>query len=600
VGKTVYETSPHELAEQYAQMDRELVNQPGTQAYETVAVRADGARRNVMMHRACFNDAAGNVRGIVAVALDITDRVQAEEALRESEKLYRTLIDSSDDTIHVKDRQRRYLLVNSRLTEELGRDKADIVGKKAEDLYPPEVARSITAADEHILATGVSVDMEESLPWTNGTRVMLTRKVPLHDAQGEVSGIVTISRDITERKRLEEQFLQAQKMEAVGRLAGGVAHDFNNLLTVIQGRAAFALEALGAGHEAREDLTEVLSAAQRAAILTRQLLVFSRRQVVQMRVFDLNEVLRDVTKMLVRLIGENIRLELKLADTLGNIKADAGQMEQVVMNLVVNARDAMPQGGTLTIETCPALLDATFVAQHLDAQVGPHVLLSVSDTGCGMSQEVKAHLFEPFFTTKDSGKGTGLGLATVYGIVKQSLGTIQVDSEPGQGTTFRLYLPCHDEAHEVGGAPMAVEALPRGTETILVVEDDESVRQLTVRMLRSLGYRVLEAPRVEDVLYLVSIRNEPIQLVLSDVMMPEMSGPDLALRLREEQAKRGQAVRTPVLFMTGYTNEALVALLPLGTNVLRKPFTTAQLALMVYEALHGHAREASVGDKGSV
>ena len=379
----------------------------------------------------------------------------------------------------------------------------------------------------------------------------------------------------------EAQLLQAQKMELVGRLAGGVAHDFNNLLTVVSLYSQLALNSLDATHPLRHDLEEIRKAGERAATLTRQLLAFSRRQVLEMRVLNLNEVLEGLSKMLPRLLGEDIAVEMSLAPDLGRTRADPGQIEQVVVNLAVNARDAMPNGGRLILETANVTLDERYAQKHAGAIPGDYVLLAVSDTGSGMSAEVKAHLFEPFFTTKGVGKGTGLGLATVYGIVKQHQGHISVYSEPGQGTTFRVYLPRVKEEAEVSAPTVKASAMPRGSETVLVAEDEWAVRGIAVRVLKGLGYTVLEASNGTEALQVALAPGQKIDLLLSDVIMPEMNGKALAERF---------AVLWPglkVLFVSGYTDETIArqGILDEGRAFLPKPFSPEALARKVREVL---------------
>ncbi|HET7321654.1 MAG TPA: ATP-binding protein, partial [Longimicrobiaceae bacterium] len=376
-------------------------------------------------------------------------------------------------------------------------------------------------------------------------------------------------REAAERKQLEEQLVQSQKMEAVGRLAGGVAHDFNNLLTAIKGHLEFLLEGLPAGSDAREDAEGIGDAADRAAQLTRQLLALSRRQVLQPRVLDLNQTVQEMEKMLHRVIGEDISLSSHTEPALGHVEADPGQLTQVLLNLVVNSRDAMPQGGQLTISTANVELDDEYVRGKVRVEPGGYVMLAVSDTGTGMDAETRARIFEPFFTTKEMGKGTGLGLSTVYGIVQQSGGHVWVYSEPGHGTTFKIYLPRVDAPLSTDAAPEA--AMATGRETVLLAEDDPAVRVLARRGLEHAGYRVLEADGGEAALALAEEHDGPIHLLLSDVVMPGIGGRELAERLQER--REGVAV----LFMSGYTDDAILrhGMLNEGTPFLEKPFTPA-------------------------
>ncbi|OGP94641.1 MAG: hypothetical protein A2157_11295 [Deltaproteobacteria bacterium RBG_16_47_11] len=390
-----------------------------------------------------------------------------------------------------------------------------------------------------------------------------------------------LQKEIAERKQTEEQLRQSQKMEAIGQLAGGIAHDFNNLLTIIKGYSQLSLMELKEGDPLKPNIEEVQKAAERAAGLTRQLLAFSRRQVMEIRVLDPNTLFRDLDKMLRRIIGEDIELVTLLADDLGTVKADAGQIEQVVMNLAVNARDAMQKGGKLTIETGNVELDSAYARNHVAVKPGSYVMLSVSDTGVGMTPEIRERVFEPFFTTKEKGKGTGLGLSTVYGIVKQSGGNIWVYSEPGKGTTFKIYLPRVDEPPEEVGQKGVKEGLPRGSETVLVVEDEEEVRKLAVQILRRQGYTVLEASQGNEASHICEQHKGPIHLMVMDVVMPGMNGRELAKSLEPHHPEM------QVLYMSGYTDNAIVhhGILEKGLSFLQKPFTLEGLLRKVREVL---------------
>jgi CheY-like chemotaxis protein len=370
-------------------------------------------------------------------------------------------------------------------------------------------------------------------------------------------------------------------MEAIGRLAGGVAHDFNNILTVIKGYSQLSLTEMKEGEPLRENIEEIKKSADRAADLTRQLLAFSRRQVMEMKVLDLNDLLRNLDKMLHRVIGEDIELATILEENLGRVETDPGQIEQVIMNLAVNARDAMSKGGKLTIETANVDLDQAYARAHVAVKPGPYVMISASDTGVGMPPEIRDRIFEPFFTTKEKGKGTGLGLSTVYGIVKQSGGNIWVYSEPEKGTTFKIYLPRVDEPFEELKEKLAKEELPRGNETILIVEDEEDVLKLAGRILSRQGYHILEASGGEEALRICKKRKEPFHLLLTDVVMPQMSGRQL-----EEQLSR-VCQDFKVLYMSGYTDNAIVhhGILEKGLSFLQKPFTLEGLLRKVREVL---------------
>jgi signal transduction histidine kinase/ActR/RegA family two-component response regulator len=389
--------------------------------------------------------------------------------------------------------------------------------------------------------------------------------------------------EMEQGRRLEEQFRQAQKLEAIGTLAGGVAHDFNNLLTVISGCTEILRAQRGLDGPAHALVEEIHHAGERAASLTRQLLAFSRQQVLRMDVLDLNAVVSGVATMLARLIGEDIRLATVLGPQIGRVRADAGQIEQIILNLAVNARDAMPQGGRLTLETADVVLDEAYAQGHMEVQPGRYVSLAISDTGCGMDKATQARIFEPFFTTKGQGKGTGLGLATVFGIVKQSGGHIWVYSEPGHGSTFRILLPVVEAGARTAPAPAARAAAPSGTETVLVVEDDAAVRAISVYALEASGYAVLQAGAGRDALRVVAEHDGPLHLLISDVIMPDMGGRMVA------DAVRARRPGTRVLFLSGYTDDAVVRHGVLHEEVafLQKPFTLDALARKVREVLDG-------------
>ena len=406
---------------------------------------------------------------------------------------------------------------------------------------------------------------------------------PVRVTRGEVTHFIASIQDVTERKSLEGHLQQAAKMEAVGRLAGGVAHDFNNLLTIINGYTELLLGKFASDSKVSVHLKEIEKAGERATSLTRQLLAFSRRQVLAPQVLDLNAVVSNLEKMLRRLIGEDITLRTLLDPSLGKVKADPGQIEQVIMNLAVNARDAMPSGGNLTIETSNVELDEAYARTHATVKPGPHVMLAVADTGLGMTRETKARIFEPFFTTKEKGKGTGLGLATVYGIVKQSGGSIWVYSEVGQGTIFKLYLPIVSESPEAREPAKAAMDSAAGSETILVVEDEEGVRSLIRLALESTGYKVLEMEDAESALAICANHHGPIHLMLTDVVMPQMSGALLAEKVISMRPD------IKIVFMSGYTDDAIVrhGVLSHQMPFLQKPFSGVAVCKKIREVLDG-------------
>lgn len=647
------------------------------------------------------------VGAVVINVHDITERKEAERAVQASNDLLRAVTHGTTDAVFVKDSEGRYLMSNATCTEWLGGNPAAVIGRTDFDILPSDVAARFRADDLAVMALGQSKTYEELMPSPFGDRVLFTSKAPYRDASDAVAGVIgisrditdrkrieedrekfvalvenaadfislgtldgqvlyvnhsgrrlmglddmptgvgarfeeygppeavvrwrneampqaravgrwegevqfkhfktgklldvqqciftvktpggaeplclaTVARDITERKQLEEQLRQSQKMEAVGRLAGGVAHDFNNLLTVINGYSELMLSTLGDHGELRSMLEEVHKAGERAAGLTRQLLAFSRQQILQPKLLDLNEVVTELVKMLQRVIGEDVELVLKPGASVSKIEADPGQIEQVLVNLAVNARDAMPTGGRLTIETRSETLQAGIARDGAEICAGAYVLLNVSDTGCGMSADVLAHIFEPFFTTKEQGKGTGLGLPTVYGIVQQSGGHIEVDTVVGKGTTFRVYLPAAAATCSASDEDATKRPAPRGKETILLVEDEEGVRGLTQLMLQQLGYNVLAAANAEQALTLSRRSEQKVDLLLTDVVMPGRSGRALAEQLQ------GESPSLRVLYMSGYTDDVFVrhGIEHVQAAFIQKPFSVDALAWKVRDVLN--------------
>jgi two-component system cell cycle sensor histidine kinase/response regulator CckA len=501
------------------------------------------------------------------------------------QRFLRQVIDTNPHLIFVKDCDGRYVLANTAVAEFHGTTMETLIGKRDSDFcLKEEEAEQFLQDDREVISSQRAAFITEepaTSARTGETRWFQTVKVPLLSSDGGARQVLGVATDITERKQLEEQLRQAHKMEAVGRLAGGVAHDFNNVLTIIRAQTEFLLADLPADDPRRADVQEIQCAADRAATFTRQLLAFSRRQLLQPEVLDLNGIVRGMEMMVRRLVGEDVVLLTKLHPELPSVWADPGQLQQVILNLAVNSRDAMPTGGTLLIETRVVELDEHYPRQHPSAKPGVHVVLAVTDTGCGMDRATRSRIFEPFFTTKEPGKGTGLGLSTVYGIVKQSGGHIWVYSEVGRGTTFKLYFPPHYGAvQEAEPQPAGAPGIGTGA-TILLVEDERPVRSTVRRLLERHGYNVLEAGNGQDALSLVSSRNTEIHLVLSDMVMPGMGGTELASRIRALHPT------LPVLLMTGYTEEAITRTgdRPRDEQIIEKPFTLTTMLEKISIAL---------------
>jgi PAS domain S-box-containing protein len=522
--------------------------------------------------------------GIVGVRTDITERVRAEEALRRSEERFRSLIENALDIITVLDSDGAIRYESPSIERVLGYKPRELVGHNVfEFVHPGDLPDVMKTFTERSQIAGPAPPIEVRFQHKDGSwRILEVIGSNLLD-DPVMAGIVVNSRDITERRQLEERLRQSQKMEAIGRLAGGVAHDFNNILTVIRGYSELLLRHHLDEHDPeRKDIEHIKKAGERATSLTRQLLAFSRQQILQPSVFNLNAVVADLSEMLRRLIGEDIDLVILLDKDLGQVKADPGQIEQVILNLAINARDAMPQGGKLSIETANVNPDQDYGRRHIEMELGPYVMLVVSDTGIGMDAKTRSHLFEPFFTTKEQGKGTGLGLATVHGIINQSGGHIWVYSEPEQGTIFKIYLPRTDEAVESGDLDQVPAQSLRGSETIMLVEDEDMVRELARHVLTENGYRVLAAQHGEEALQVCERHKGPIHLLLTDVIMPYgLNGRELAERL----ALLCPEIR--VIYMSGYTDNAIVhhRVLDPGVNFLQKPFVTDTLVAKVRQVL---------------
>jgi two-component system, cell cycle sensor histidine kinase and response regulator CckA len=520
-----------------------------------------------------------SVGGQIALAIE---RKRAETALRQSEARLRVLVEQLPAVLWTTDTELRFTSSVGAGLLRLGLKPQEVVGKSLYEYFQTDDRSFMPIAAHRRALNGESVTFH--VEWGNGSYACHAE--PLRDGNGVVVGVISMALDITDRKQLEAQLRQAQKMEAVGRLAGGIAHDFNNLLMVIQGYTELLLDRLGGEHPLRRNAEQIHDASQRAAGLTRQLLAFSRKQMLDPQVLSIRDVVSDMEKMLRRLIGEDIELVTMNAPDLWSVRADRSQVEQVLLNLAVNSRDAMPNGGKLTIEAANVELDSSYSRQAV-VETGEYVMLAVSDTGTGMDANTQAHVFEPFFTTKEKGKGTGLGLATVYGIVKQSGGYIWVYSEVGKGATFKVYLPRVSKEDHGAAKKADIKVSKRGTETILLVEDEKGVRDLAREYLTQEGYEVLEAQNAEDALKIARNHSQWIHLLFTDVVMAGMSGRQLA----EEMQKLRPGIR--VLYMSGYTDEAIVhhGLLGRGMVLLQKPFTLGSLALKVRETLDEVAAE---------
>lgn len=523
------------------------------------------------------------------------DRRTTELALNEQRQLLdrergllRGLINSIPDVIFVKNTEGRYLDCNQSFARLMGVSEQEIIGKTDQNLFDKETAAKLQLEDRQVQDSGIPLNKEEWVQFPNGQRLMISvHKAPFRGLDGTLYGLAGIGRDITERALAEEerehlqaQLAQAQKIESVGQLAGGIAHDFNNMLAVILGQAELAQLRLDDKARLKVAISEIQNAAKRSSSLTQQLLAFARKQAIAPKVMDLNDNVAGMFKMLRRVIGEDIELRLTPGEGLWKVKMDPSQIDQILTNLCVNARDAIEGHGQIIIETRNMFLDESWCNAHPSLLPGEYVVISVSDNGKGMDDEIRQKIFDPFFTTKKMGAGTGLGLATVYGIIKQNNGLVDVYSEPGQGSTFRIYLP-RTEEDEISAAPLSSEFLPKGDETILLVEDEESVLHITKEMLEDLGYQVLPAPSPMQGLRLAASFSGPIHLLLTDVVMPEINGLKLSEQLHQNHSE------LKVLFMSGYTADVIAqrGILDKGIEFIEKPFSLQKLSQKVREAL---------------
>ena len=562
----------------------------GQFAGEGVHLTRDGRRIPVDISSAVIEHRGR--RAVLAVMRDISGRKEAEAALRRSEAEYRGLIERLPLGIYRATHEGRLLAANAAFARMLGYDDPkEMLGRVTmQDVYADPEERARLMAE-----WGPGADSALEVHWRRKDGAPLVVRLHVHAVRsvaGEHEFFEGLAEDVTEQRSLEAQFRQAQRLEAVGRLAGGVAHDFNNILTAITSYSELLLSNATPAGRKRGYAEEIHTAAQRAGALTRQLLAFSRRQVLQVKVLDLNTVVRTLDRMLRRLIGEDVRLELELPEGLGPVRADPAQIEQIVMNLAVNARDAMPAGGRLTIETANVALDESYARAHRGIEPGRYVMLAIGDTGIGMDRETQSHLFEPFFTTKNPGEGTGLGLATVHGIIKQSGGSVAVESEPGKGSTFRIYLPRVDEQPEGLGAP-PVPWPVGGHETVLLAEDDASVRVVMAQALEEKGYQVLSASDGQMALQVADGHRARVHLLVTDLVMPGMTGRELSTALLSKRPD------LRVIYMSGYADDAVIrhGVLEEGINYLQKPFGPIDLARKVREVLDAPPNE-SAGHRG--
>jgi two-component system cell cycle sensor histidine kinase/response regulator CckA len=591
IGRNDAELFTPEDGREIMRKDREVVASGTMRTYEEAGT-SGGVPRIYLSNKGPFRDPGGEVVGLLGICRDITERKRAEEEIHKSEQRLRGHVEHTPLAVIEWDTEHRVASWNPAAERIFGYSRAEAMGKQASFIVPPQFREHVDRVGHDLISQkGGARSTNENITKDGRAISCEWYNTPLVDDSGRVIGVASLVQDVTERVVLEDRLRQSQKMEAVGRLAGGVAHDFNNLLTVILGYTQLLMDGLPPGSRLAEGTAQIKSAADRAAGITGQLLAFSRKQVRSPRLIDLNNVMLNLDTMLRRLIGEDIEVLTVPAGDLGTVKADPGQIEQVLMNLALNARDAMPTGGKLTLETSNIELDDGYAHERQPVEPGRYVMLAVSDTGGGMSPETLAHIFEPFYTTKEPGKGTGLGLSTVYGVVKASGGYVWVYSELGQGTTFKIYLPRVDQPAQPLSAENRSSGIQRGTETILLVEDDPQLNRLASSVLTHCGYKVLAAANPEEGLALCRTHPHEIHLLVTDVVMPKMNGRQLA----EEVARIRPSVK--LLYVSGYTGNAIVhyGVLDAGLWFLPKPFSLAALVAKVREVLDapgdGHNRE---------
>jgi len=580
IGKTVAQILPPDrLGEPSRNLER-LIEGDRVVRHETVRVRKDGKEIHVAMTISPLRDSRGRIFGDTAIFRDITERKKADAAHRRSEASFRSFVQNAPYGILRTTPDGRIMQANPALVEMLGySSEQEVLGlNMVTDVYrnPGDRQEATLWYRHHDSVQGVEVEWKHKSgrPFTIRCAANVVK-----DSEGRIEFLEGFIEDISERRALEQQLRQGQKMEAIGLLAGGIAHDFNNLLGVISGYAELVWNQMGQDSDARGSVEQIRKAAERAASLTRQLLAFSRQQVLETKVLNINSIIEDMYEMLPRLLGEDIELQLSLDSALGSVKADQGQIEQVIMNLVVNARDAMPGGGRLTIATARAASGSGISGRHSAMAPGNYIVLSVTDNGTGMDKQTQTHIFEPFFTTKERGRGTGLGLATIYGFVKQIGGYVWVESEPGAGSTFTIYLPATSEKSPQIAATPVVAVPERGSGTILLVEDEEALRTLTRNLLEQSGYTVLEAANGMEAVEIARNHSGLIELVLSDMVMPGMNGQAVAKKVGEFFPE------IKVAYMSGYTGISTREAAGLNAVLIAKPFTRSELLQKIGEAL---------------
>jgi len=567
--------------------------------YEYKIINRQGAERWVNQRNTLIKDDAGNPIALEGIVTDITHQKRTESELRDKRDEAQMFLDIAGVMIIAIDREQKVTLANRKAREILGCEEKDIIGKNWFDnfLFIDDIDSVKKVYNRVIAGEMEAVEYFENPVRSKSGDIKLIawHNTVIRDENGDITHSLSSGEDITERRKaeneklkaeedrnkIEEQLRQSQKMESIGKLAGGIAHDFNNLLTSILGNCDMAISELRPEDPLYLELSEINEGAERAADLTRQLLAFSRKQVMEPRILNLNTVISNMDKMLKRIIGEDIILDTRLYPELWNTKVDPSQIEQVILNLAVNARDAMPEGGRLFIETDNIILDSEYEENHPEAAPGEYVMLAVSDTGCGIDKEIQANIFDPFFSTKEIGKGTGLGLSTVYGIIKQSGGNIWVYSEKGKGTTFKVYIPRMEGEPDTDVFNESNHKPPSGTETVIVVEDDSAVRSMSVKVLRQLGYKVYDAQNGGEALLICESLKVPVDLIVTDVIMPKMSGVEFVDRIR------GFWKGVKALYISGYTPNYIVhqGMLEAGIPYLQKPFRPLKFAEKVREVI---------------